>query len=393
MKMDTETKIVIAFLKSAIEQTPFHIEEEHIDWEKTEKILSFHRVANMAYYGYLQLENKDCVPPQLVQKLERAYQKAVVKEAHQHFALEEIRETFEKNGIDFVPLKGCVLKYLYPAPQMRVMGDLDVLYKEEQQEAVARCLGGLGYSEEKDTDVHDVYRRAPYLCVEMHRQLVSKPEKRKEYFDRIWERANPANGKTHEYEMTLEDYYLFFLAHMAAHFLCKGTGLRSLTDFHVFNQNKGNEINRRVVADLLNQIGLSQFEAFLFDMDACIFMGKECGESLLQQAFEYMVDSGIYGTAKHQNVNMISGEKGSEKHPILGKVQYLIKVVFLKREEMEKIYPFLQEHRYLLAPAWIYRLFQKVLFQRQKIAKRWSYVQTDDDELYRMQQIQKRAGL
>lgn len=286
---ERETGIVIAFLKAAIEQKPFQIEKQEIEWEIVEKILKFHRVINMAYYGYLQLENKECVPKQFVENMKKVNEKLTAKEACQHFGLEEIREKFEQERIAFLPLKGCILKYYYPAPQMRYMGDLDILYKEEQKDVLHQCLGELGYQFLSSDEVHDAYGKKPFLHIEMHCKLFGKQEKQKKYFEHIWEYVHLADGKQFEYEMTQEDYYLFLLAHMEKHFLQGGTGLRSLTDFHVFHQKKGNELNRQIVKMRLEEMELDRFEAFLFELDACVFGESEWSDVELMQTFDYML--------------------------------------------------------------------------------------------------------
>lgn len=393
MRMQAETKVVIALLRAAIGEQTFHMEEQDVSWETVEKILKAHRIVNMAYRGYLRLENKDWVPEWLAEKMKSEFAHATVREAHQHFALEEIRREFETNEVDFIPLKGSILKYMYPLPQMRIMGDLDILYRREQDEAVQSCLSKLGYTRSVAGELEDVYGRRPFLVVEMHKMLLSEPKAQKLYFDKIWDRVKPADGTQHEYEMTLEDYYLYLLAHMAKHFFNCGTGLRSLADFHVFHQKKGKELNAETVGDRLKKLKLDRFEAFLFEMDACVFEGQDNEDGAFQLAFDYVMESGIYGTRKHYHANAISSGKGADRFPLLGKIQYVLRTVFPDRMSMERLYPWLRGRRYLLVPAWICRMFQKMLFQRERAAQRLSCVQVDDRELYRMQQIQKRAGL
>lgn len=347
----------------------------------------------MAYRGYLQLEDKTAIPEQLADKMELAYQKATAKEAYQHFALEEIRQAFAQNGIDFVPLKGAVLKYLYPAPQMRSMCDLDILYKEACAEDAARCLKELGYSLKSSDEEQDIYFKPPHINLELHKILLAKPEVQRSFFDKIWTRVIPVNDAPFEYAMTLEDYYLYMLAHMAKHFFNSGTGLRSLTDFHVFYHAKGSELDRARIREHLQDLGLAQFEAFLLDLDAWIFGGEECTDESLRLAFEYILDSGIYGTSNNAYKNEISRHTGERNSTGRGKLYYLLHAIFPDRKNMEYAYPWLKERRYLLVLAWICRLFKKIFFSRHRIAERWSYTQLEDQELNKQQLVQKRAGL
>lgn len=391
--MQTEVKVVIALLKAAIEQKPFRVEETEIEWEKVEEILNAHKIMNMTYYGYRQMENKEYVPKKLVEKMQKADELATAKEAHQHFGLEELREKFEKEEIDFLPLKGSILKYFYPFPQMRLMSDMDILYRIEQKEEMHRCLCEMGFELEHPGVEDDAYKRKPFLYVEMHRRLIPKPKEMSQYFDRIWERVTLKEGKHAEYEMTWEDYYLYLVAHIAKHFSNAGTGLRSLADFHVFYHKKGKELDRTLVDKRLREMKMDQFEAFLIETDACVFGEKEWSDEQLQQTFDYMLGSGIYGKMAQYYANTAAQVKGVEKIPALGKIKNMLRMIFLKRDYMELLYPWLVGRSYLLVPAWIYRIFHRMIFRRKESAKQLSRTHVDEEELYRMQQIRKRAGL
>lgn len=394
MKMQAETEIVVDILKAAINQQSFKVGKREILWEKVEKILKFHNVMNIAWHGYLQMEDKERMPETLKEKMEKADEFATVKEVYQQFSLEEIREAFEQNKISFVALKGCVLKRLYPLPQMRLMSDLDILFKEEQKDAVDRCLKELGYNAGAEDFVHDVYKRKPFMCVEMHKQLIRKPKEQKKYFDGIWERMEPATGKKFECEMSLEDYYLFFLAHMAKHFSLAGTGLRSLTDFHVFYKNESDKLDRKVLNKRLKEIRLDKFEEFLIEMDACVFGGKEWPDMQLRKVFEYMIASGIYGIKSNRLKNEVSGKDASGRFLIFQKVQGMLKTIFLNRKGMEMLYPWLKGRPYLLIPAWIYRAFNRIVHRREAgITVLRRYAEIDSDEVMEVFKIQQRAGL
>ena len=73
----------------------------------------------------------------------------------QQLELENVMAHFEKEGIDYVPLKGWIIKNLYPKPDMRSMCDVDILIRDEDKkkifdrfyrvdEARTRQKGGFG---------------------------------------------------------------------------------------------------------------------------------------------------------------------------------------------------------------------------------------------------------
>lgn len=391
--MQTENKIVIAFMRAALDEKPFHIEEKEISWKTVWNILNTHKITDMAYFGYQQLENKECVPKEFVERVTQWHGRILVKEAHQHAALEEISEKLEKAGIDFLPLKGSVLKHYYPTLQMRYMGDLDILFKEEKKEEVYRCFAEMGYQFIVGDDVHDEFKREPFVKIEMHKKLVRSPKELYEYFSTIWERVKKTGGTEFRYEMTLEDYYLFMLAHMAKHFTACGTGLRSLADFHVFMKAERSNLNREVLNPCLKKLQLEQFEEFLFEIDGCVFGGKEWTDQQLEQVFEYMMEAGIFGNREYRDVNNVAKEMKGNDSSEVGKRKAMLRMMFLPRVNMELLYPCIKKHGYLLWPMYIYRLFNRVIFSREKSMKKLQQTQVDVGKVDQMQQIQKRAGL
>ena len=67
------------------------------------------------------------------------------EDAQQAYAAETLFELFEKNGIYCMPLKGIRTKQFYPYPEFRTMGDLDILYKEDQTKKLKQVMQDAGY--------------------------------------------------------------------------------------------------------------------------------------------------------------------------------------------------------------------------------------------------------
>lgn len=387
--MNKEIEVVLQLLRVALNQKSFVLEINDISWEKVEKILVNNRMMNMAYFGLLKMKDTSMIPIQLQDKMKAEYDLSIVKEAHQHFALEEIKEEFEKRKIAFLPLKGSILKEYYPYPQMRMMGDIDILHQFNQKEDVNKTLLSLGYNQIMDAKItHDIYQRTPFIRIEMHKELISKNMIQREYFNDIWKRVRLNEGKKFEYEMTWEDYYLFLLAHMAKHFSNSGTGLRSLTDFHVFIQNKGNDLNRSYVDEKLKKIQLDKFEKQLFEIDDCIFNDKEWVDQDLLKVFEYMVSSGIYGNFKNSSLNNMSKTSSN----LGGKILYLKDLIFINCESAEIFYPWLKRRRYLLGFAWILRITDRMIHKKDKLKDVVTYMK-NEDEIIQMKKIQEIVGL
>ena len=92
--------------------------------------------------------------------LNKAYKSAVYTEAVQESEKSMILAALSNNNIKCMPLKGSVLKYLYPSPELRTMSDLDILYKGNTK-IVHDELAGLGYKCVKSAGTDDEYHK-PY---------------------------------------------------------------------------------------------------------------------------------------------------------------------------------------------------------------------------------------
>lgn len=69
----------------------------------------------------------------------------IFRDEIQHHSLLALLDAFEEEGIDCLPLKGIWMKQFYPDPSLRMMADLDILYRPEQLKKVESVLfcGGI----------------------------------------------------------------------------------------------------------------------------------------------------------------------------------------------------------------------------------------------------------
>ena len=65
--------------------------------------------------------------------------------ANLEYEIEHIKSVFEKNKIEYILLKGSVLRNYYPEPWMRTSCDIDVLVHDEQLDRAVKALAQTGY--------------------------------------------------------------------------------------------------------------------------------------------------------------------------------------------------------------------------------------------------------
>ena len=141
---------------------PFSIEEAAL-------ILRRQSVVPLAYQGAV-----NCGFAQesvVVQQMLGHYYRNLLKHERQMCALEQLLRAFEESAVPHMPVKGCNIKKLYPKPELRAMGDADILIHPEQHDRIRPIMEGLGYTFLREND-HVFEWKSDDLYVELHKSLI-----------------------------------------------------------------------------------------------------------------------------------------------------------------------------------------------------------------------------
>ena len=181
---------------------------------------------------------------ELMQSYQVQYFRHLVISQRQMTAVSRLCQCFEENGIDYMLLKGCNMKKLYPKPEMRGMGDADVLIRVEQYDRIKPLMEKLQYKNTKES-VYDHVWQTPELYLELHKRLYAPSQTLLcEYFGVGWEKAERRHGYC--YEMPREVEFAYVFSHMAKHFRICGIGVRHFIDLYVFRKAYPDMDERRV---------------------------------------------------------------------------------------------------------------------------------------------------
>ena len=220
---------ILTLLKSAIIQQKIALPEK-FQLQDADDHINRHHIASLIYEGALL-----CNIPQndirMLQLFPR-YCKALQVSERQLRELERIYNAFEENGIDYMPLKGCKMKALYPKPELRNMGDADILIRTEQYDKIRSVMQSLQFTEGEET-VHELVWKSDALYLELHKQLIpSYNQDFYGYFGDGWARAKYLNGS--QYTMSPEDEFIYLFTHFTKHYRDGGIGCRHVVDLWVY---------------------------------------------------------------------------------------------------------------------------------------------------------------
>ena len=184
--MNNEYIYLISIIKSVLTNTPFtHFLD--VSYSKLFTIAKVHNVENFLYYGLIKNPSFDNSKyEEFSTRVTMAFKESLFKVATQGAEIEDLMKTFESEHIKFMPLKGAVIKNLYPHIDLRSMADFDCYFDKTQAKLIKKIMINLGYTVEMfNKGNHDVYYKKPYMNVEMHRELMNECYKISKYYKNI----------------------------------------------------------------------------------------------------------------------------------------------------------------------------------------------------------------
>ena len=331
-----------------------------IDWEKFFDFCRHHKVENMVYVA---LKKLNIVPTDTLKKFAGANARMCVAEAKQEIFSHQLFSGFENAKVAYIPLKGIVIKKLYPVENYRTSNDIDVLVKIEDFQKAENVLKNLGYTpgEEgnRDNDYHIVYSKG-VVHIELHSHLTPRDSLQRDYFDFAFHRAIADNDSQYRFSMTDEDLYIYTLYHLYKHFVKGGVGVRYFLD--VFLMQKKLSLDMAYVENELDKIGLKAFSKTVTELSQVFFDNKEM-DNRLEELAGFVYVSGAHGATPFYVVSKFSGEGTSKNNTLINKIKFYYDSWFIGRKAMSIRYPILNKYGFLLPFCYfhkgIYTLFCK----------------------------------
>lgn len=355
--MDSKQRGVIDIVYSALTGEKISLPED-FDFSKGVKTARRHKIEVMFYYGALNCGFGQDEP--LMQDLFMLVCVNIAANAQQIYSIKEIFSAFDEQEIDYLPLKGVLLKNIYPKPEMRSMGDADILIKTEQYDNIRPIMLKLGYKEVIESD-HELIWNKNNINIELHKRLI--PSYNKDYYSYFgdgWSLAKLKNGTS--YSMTDEDQLIYLFTHFAKHYRDAGIGIKHMTDLWVYRKSKP-LLDEKYIKKELTALQLYGFYVNIINTLSVWFDGRE-GDEKTDFITDVIFNSGVYGTRdKHAISDAVKISKSTNKV----KTRKFFKLIFPAYQGMCIKYPFLKKAPFLLPIMWIYRILMTILFKGDRI--------------------------
>ena len=275
------------------------------------------------------------------------------------YELEQVCRVLENEKIRFLPLKGSVIRNLYPEEWFRVSCDVDILVDFENLERTQSILKNTLQYRQKGMSSHDVslYSQSD-VHLELHFSLVEDRllPSASAVLARVWEYTTPAEGAVYQMTLSPEMLYFYHIAHMAKHVLASGCGVRFVLDTKIlcdFLKKDGD-----ATAELLKEAELATFEAYAVRL-ADVWFGQAAMDDELYVLHRFIVEGGSYGNIEN---NLSAKTEIRRKNAF----QYFLYRMFPPKRIIQEGYPITQKHPVLLPLFYVVRIFHRLLVGNKK---------------------------
>ncbi len=342
-------------------------------------------------------ENPQDVSTELLGAAEYLFLATVENTTKKEILAEALSASLAAASVDHVLFKGIVVRELYAVPALRTFGDVDLAIREEDRKKSHRLMEKLGYQTVIDHgEVWNYKKGLEYY--EIHTDIMrNSPTSRGDqrwYFQDFWKYAT--KEAEHVFRFTPEFQLIYQLAHLGKHTYGSGAGIRMYLDFAFVLKKQRDVIDWAKVLEELKKTELDQFFCLVMTATAKWF-GLALPEEILpaedaicEELFQYTMEAGVFGF-NNRKLSREQIRKGAEAGN--GKKNAWRKILFPRVEEIAKRYTYLKKAPFLLPIAWIDRVFRnrKIIWRR--ITQLKDIWQTDNKQIQKDIEFQKRIGL
>ena len=288
-------------------------------------------------------------------RFDKALMLSVVRFVRIDAELKNISKLFEEEGIDFIPLKGSVLKFYYKNPKIRTSCDIDILVRESDLSKCDSLLSEKLKYKRGNQNAHDVsYRSESGVHLELHYSLMESfnSEAAEKKLREVWDCSYAEEGFSHLRRMNGEFLYFYHIAHMAKHVLNGGCGIKPYMD--IFVMTESNLFDEEKADALLSECGLKKF-AEVEEALCRVWFGDGEHNELTLASEEFVFSGGVYGNFDNY-IAMHSAKQGS-------RFKYVLSRIFQSHEQLVDMYPKLRGKRWLTpfyqVRRWLHLIFKK----------------------------------
>lgn len=362
--MKKEEKFLIELLGAYLSQQELLLDES-VDYSRLFSISKEHKLISIAFCVIKNAPNKNIIPQDVYKAFENGFYETLVRYDFQKNVISNLDKLLCDNKIKHVFFKGSQLKELYPVPEARYMGDIDVLIAPEERDKVKSLLLENGYICRKSNGpVYDYVKDD--ILIEMHTKIISgkvgASDAEKCFADAF------DNAEFDGFCGKLNDSYHFayLITHIAHHFWFYGAGIKLILDLAI--AQKELKVDYDIVFNKLKDAGLFEFAKTILSVCKTWFNVGIGFDINTTKTEEFMVSFGAFGNSR-RNMAAVVERKELEEGKKTSNFATRFRLMFPPYSKLKNIpyISFIEGRPWLTPLAWIYRLFYNLKYKREFI--------------------------
>jgi len=378
--MDRVNSALLSMLSSSINCSPSsYVKLEPQEWQQLYEEAIAHQIHLIVFeeankYGKL-------INPVLFDNWKRLTIYQILENYRRFSVIGELFKSFAKANIPVMVLKGLFIKHLYPKPELRTMGDVDILIRRDSLDEVIGIIKSFGYEKTaKDDPKHFSFYHEQYITIELHISLVTESRRKlaKSLNNDIWE--SPICYKADDITLIAPNdinHLLYCCIHMTNHFGKGGFGLRQLSDFNLMAKKLGKDTDWDKIIKRAYSYGIGKFMKAmlyvchdLFSLEIPDHIKKEFEDNLsdIEMLIKSILDSGVFGNKnlKVANDRVLATYIHHNRNNNIRRFKYF----FPPRNQLGINYSYAKRHAILLPLAWLHRLLRNAFRTDSKLKHR-----------------------
>ena len=362
--MDAFQRDIITIIRSALTGMEGEISDV-FELAKGIKLAKRHNIVAVFYEGVI-LCGISASDPLLV-SLKDELIKNVFIDTKQRGMINALMDAFEQQNIDYLPMKGILLKQLYPRPEMRTMGDADILIKLEQYSQIKDVLEGLRFEFKFESD-HELAWSNSSLFLELHKSVIAAHDRDLFMHSNTgWTLAEKVPGFKSKYAFKPEDFYIYLFVHFTKHYRTSGIGIKHMIDLWVY-KNAYPQMDWKYIGDILERLNLLEFYQNVIKTLE-VWFEADVPNYATTLITNVVFSSGQYGTTARANINRTARDTKSTGSIGKTKMKHLFVSLFLPYDNMKGKYPILAKIPILLPIMWLIRWIDIAVAKRKNVRR------------------------
>lgn len=349
---------------------------EETDWQEIYRLAEDHSVTAIITTQIKELPQGSRPKGKLLSAFNQRLGYAVKSYEVKMKAMTRLIEVLTASEIPHLLVKGAVLRFLYPAPELRTSGDTDVVLHPADYEKTIKILENNGF---KTDFVRQSFAQVQYggELFDLHTELESINVQSKIYYSTPFDDISENTGYT--YKLKPIYHLLYIITHIAYHLKNGGAGIRMIMDIDAVLRYYP-DMDMEKFMSLCDNIKIKRTaEALIalskkwFKTPVAIDYTFEDGDetSFYKNLSDIIINGGVFGY-KNGGVGMVNlqrsmGENG--KADLKASFKAFFRWLFPKKAYLQKFYYYSYKHPVLLPAAWFHRLF-KALFGHFSVSKK-----------------------